>query len=56
MTLVAIPWIVLFLPLTASALITLFTHRDRKLSAGLSIAAVVAGLILSIVFIALNHW
>jgi NADH-quinone oxidoreductase subunit L len=56
MTPLVIPWIVLFLPLAASALITLFTRHDRKLSAGLSIAAVVCGFILSILFVALNHW
>lgn len=47
---------VLFLPLLAAMLITLFTHRDQRLSAGLSIGAVVAGFILSIIFIAVNHW
>ncbi len=56
MTLLAIPWIVLFLPLLAAALITLFTRHDRKLSAGLSIAAVLAGFVLSIVFVASNGW
>ncbi len=52
----ALPWIILFLPLSASALITLFAHRDRKLSAGLSIAAVVAGFVLSVIFVGLHHW
>ena len=28
-----IPWIILFLPLLAAAVITLFTQHDRKLSA-----------------------
>jgi NADH-quinone oxidoreductase subunit L len=56
MRLAALPWIVLFLPLVAAALITLFTRHDRKLSAGLSIAAVISGFGLSILFIALNHW
>jgi NADH-quinone oxidoreductase subunit L len=56
MSLVALPWIVLFLPLAAAAAITLFTRRNRELSAGLSIAAVIAGFILSIIFIATNHW
>jgi NADH-quinone oxidoreductase subunit L len=32
------------------------THEDRKLSGGLSIGAVVAGFILSIIFISQNHW
>jgi NADH-quinone oxidoreductase subunit L len=56
MILVALPWLILFLPLLASALITLFTKHDRKVSAGLSIAAVVSGFVLSIIFIAANHW
>ena len=51
-----IPWIILLLPLLAAVLITLFTQRDRKLSAGLSIGAVVAGFILSLIFIRLNGW
>jgi NADH-quinone oxidoreductase subunit L len=51
-----LPWTILFLPLLAAALITLFTQHDRKLSAGLSIGAVVVGFILSLLFIKLNHW
>jgi len=50
------PWIILFLPLLAAAVITLFTQHDRKLSAGLSIGAVVAGFFLSIIFISLTGW
>ena len=38
-----IPWIILFLPLLAAVVIALFTQHDRKLSAGLSVGAVVAG-------------
>ena len=56
MNLDLLPWIILFLPLLAAALITLFTQHDRKLSAGLSIGAVVAGFILSLIFVKLNHW
>jgi NADH-quinone oxidoreductase subunit L len=52
----ALPWIILFLPLLACGLITLFTHSDRKLSAGLSIAAVVIGFVLSVIFIGATHW
>ena len=52
----ALPWIILFLPVLAAALITLFTQHDRRLSAGLSIGAVVAGFILSIIFIASSGW
>jgi NADH-quinone oxidoreductase subunit L len=51
-----IPWIILFLPLLAAALITLFTRHDRKLSAGLSIGAVITGFLLSILFIAWAGW
>jgi NADH-quinone oxidoreductase subunit L len=51
-----LPWIILFLPLVAAGLITLFTQHDRKLSAGLSIGAVVTGFILSVIFIKLNGW
>src|SRR6516164_2772175 len=56
MTLPALPWIILFLPLLAAGLITLFTRSDRKLSAGLSIAAVVFGFLFSLLFIGLNGW
>jgi NADH-quinone oxidoreductase subunit L len=51
-----LPWIVLFLPLVAAALITLFTQRNRELSAALSIGAVVTGFILSVIFRALVGW
>ncbi|HOX55529.1 MAG TPA: NADH-quinone oxidoreductase subunit L [Candidatus Paceibacterota bacterium] len=51
-----IPWIILFLPLLAAAVITLFTQHDRKLSAGLSTGAVVAGFLLSILFVGLTGW
>ncbi len=52
----ALPWFILFLPLSAAALITLFTRRDQKLSAGLSTTAVIAAFILSVVFIATMGW
>jgi NADH-quinone oxidoreductase subunit L len=52
----ALPWLILFLPLGASALITLFARADRKLSAGLSTGAVIAGFVLSIVFVAGAGW
>src|SRR6266566_1614965 len=51
-----IPWVILFLPLAAAAVITLFTLRDRTVSASLSIGAVVAGFILSIIFISSAGW
>src|ERR1035438_2694566 len=56
MNLDLLPWTILFLPLLAAALITLLTQHDRKLSAGLSIGAVVAGFLLSLIFVKLNHW
>ena len=42
-------WLVLFLPLAAAVGITLFTQRDGRRSAGLSIAAVVLGFLASLV-------
>ena len=51
-----IPWIILFLPLLAAGMIALFTGHNRRLSAGLSIGAVVAGFLLSLLFIKLNGW
>src|SRR6266851_2567363 len=51
----ALPWIILFLPLAAAAVITLFSKHDRKLSAGLSIGAVVAGFVLGLIFIGANQ-
>jgi NADH-quinone oxidoreductase subunit L len=51
-----LPWTILFLPLLAAGLITLFTQHNRKLSAGLSIGAVVAGFVLSLIFVKLNNW
>src|SRR5690349_656109 len=56
MKLEALPWIILFLPLAAAAAIALATRRDRQLSAGLSIGAVVAGFILSVLFVTVHHW
>src|SRR5664280_672512 len=56
MNLDLLPWTVLFLPLLAAAFITLFTQHNRKLSAGLSIGAVVAGCVLSLIFISVNGW
>jgi len=51
-----LPWIVLFLPLGAAVLITLFTQRNRELSAAISIGAVVAGFVLSLIFRAWVGW
>ena len=51
-----LPWLILFLPLLAATVITLFTLRCRTTSALLSIGAIVAGFILSVVFINANGW
>ena len=56
MKLEALPWLILFLPLLATAVITLFTLRCRTTSALLSIGAIVTGFILTICFIAANDW
>ena len=56
MKLELLPWLILFLPLLAAGCITLFTLRNRALSAGLSIGAIVAGFVLTISFIAANGW
>jgi NADH-quinone oxidoreductase subunit L len=56
MKLEALPWIILFLPLLATAVITLFTLRCKTKSSLISISAVVTGFVLTIVFIAANGW
>jgi NADH-quinone oxidoreductase subunit L len=56
MTLQPLPWLILFLPLLAAAGITLFTRHSPRLSAKLSIAAIVIGFVLAVVFIAVNGW
>src|ERR1043166_7597554 len=52
----ALPWFILFLPLCATALIVLFARRDQRVSAGLSIGAVIAGFILSVIFVSASGW
>jgi NADH-quinone oxidoreductase subunit L len=47
---IILPWLILFLPLLAAAAITLFTQKNRELSAGLSIGAVVASFLSSLIF------
>src|SRR5580692_12503239 len=49
-----LPWLILFLPIFAAVFITLFTLRSRQLSSLISIGAIVAGFILSVVFIHAN--
>jgi NADH:ubiquinone oxidoreductase subunit 5 (subunit L)/multisubunit Na+/H+ antiporter MnhA subunit len=56
MKLALLPWLILFLPLGAAAVITLFTQRNRQVSATLSVGAVVAGFILSLIFVRMAGW
>jgi NADH-quinone oxidoreductase subunit L len=56
MKLEALPWLILFLPLLAAGIITLFTLRDRKTSATLSIGAIVAGFVFTLALIKFCGW
>jgi NADH-quinone oxidoreductase subunit L len=56
MKLALLPWIILFLPLAAAGVITLFTQRNRQVSATLSVGAVVIGFILSAMFVKMAGW
>jgi NADH-quinone oxidoreductase subunit L len=56
MMLSIIPWLILFLPLAAAVGITLFTLKDRDLSAKLSIGAIVTGFVLSLILIKAGGW
>jgi NADH-quinone oxidoreductase subunit L len=49
-----LPWLILFLPLLAAAFITLFTLRSKTVSSLISIGAVVAGFVMSVLFINAN--
>src|SRR6516164_536364 len=48
------PWLILFLPLLSAVVITLFTLRCKTTSSLISIGAVVAGFVMSLVFINAN--
>jgi NADH-quinone oxidoreductase subunit L len=50
------PWIILFLPLFAATVITLFTLRSKTVSSLISIGAVVAGFVLTVIFIHHESW
>jgi NADH-quinone oxidoreductase subunit L len=56
MKLEALSWLILFLPLLAAGWITLFTLRDQKRSATLSIGAIVTGFVLTLVLIKFGGW
>ena len=49
-----LPWLILFLPLLSVAVITLFTLRNKNVSSLISIGAVAAGFVMSLVFINAN--
>jgi NADH-quinone oxidoreductase subunit L len=49
-----LPWLILFLPLLSVVVITLFTLRSKTVSSLISIGAIVAGFILTLVFINAN--
>jgi NADH-quinone oxidoreductase subunit L len=49
-----LPWLILFLPLLSAVVITLFTLRCKTTSSLISIGAVVAGFVMSLVFINAN--
>ncbi|MSU56658.1 MAG: NADH-quinone oxidoreductase subunit L [Pedosphaera sp.] len=56
MKLEALPWLVLFLPLLAAGIITLFTLRNKTVSATLSIGAIVTGFVLTLAVIKFGGW
>ena len=49
-----LPWLILFLPLLATAVITLFTLRCKTTSSLISIGAVVAGFVMTMIFVNAN--
>ena len=49
-----LPWLILFLPLLSAAVIALFTLRCKNLSSLISIGAIVAGFVITVVFINAN--
>jgi NADH-quinone oxidoreductase subunit L len=56
MNLNALPWLILFLPLLAAGIITLFTLRNKAVSATLSIGAIVTGFVLTLALIKFGGW
>jgi len=52
----ALPWLILFLPLGAAAVITLFTLKNRELSAKLSIGAILTSFVFTLLFIGIAGW
>jgi NADH-quinone oxidoreductase subunit L len=51
-----LPWVILFLPLVAASIITLFTLRNEKVSATLSVGAIVIGFLASLLCFRAFRW
>jgi NADH-quinone oxidoreductase subunit L len=51
-----LPWVILFLPLLVAGIITLFTLRNEKVSATLSIGAIVTGFLASLLCFRAFRW
>lgn len=51
---VILPWLILLLPLCSAVVITLFTLRSKMVSSLISIGAIVAGFIMTLVYIGAN--
>src|ERR1700722_5017524 len=49
-----LPWLILFLPLLSAVVITLFTLRCKATSSLISIGAVVAGFVMTVIFVNAN--
>jgi NADH-quinone oxidoreductase subunit L len=49
-----LPWMILFLPLLSAAVITLFTLRCKNTSSLISIGAIVAGFVMTVIFVTAN--
>ena len=49
-----LPWLILLLPLLSTAVITLFTLRSKTVSSLVSIGAVVAGFVMTVLFVNAN--
>src|ERR1035438_2452219 len=49
-----LPWLILFLPLLSAVVITLFTLRCKTTSSLISIGAVVAGFVMTVIFVNAN--
>jgi len=56
MKLEALTWLILLLPLLAAGIITLFTLRNKAVSATLSIGAIVTGFVITLALIRFGGW